>query len=109
MQLAAELRVVAAVGLGQRGEGLVDPVAHDERGQADLLEHREDDALLLAEQGGQQVVGRDLGVCCWRARSMAAWNASWVLSVQRFGSSANSRSPLSLRRSQSLMSRKLEC
>ena len=56
---------------------------------ADLLEDRQDDALLLAEQGGEQVVGGDLGVAARpgpaRRRRL---NASWVFRVQRFGSSA---------------------
>ena len=41
---------VAAVGLGQLVDGLGHLVAHRQRGLADLLQDREDHALLLAEQ-----------------------------------------------------------
>ena len=54
----------AAVDLGLAGEGLVDPV--DERcgGDAHAFQDGQDDALGLAEQGGEQVLGLDLGCCC---------------------------------------------
>ncbi len=52
-------------------------------------QHGQGEAVGLAQQGGQQVVGGDLGVVlrAW-PRSAAACSASWVLSVQRLGSSA---------------------
>ena len=61
VELLAHARV-AAVGLGQLVDRLGHLVAHRQRGLAGLLQDREDDALLLAEQGAEQVVGRDLGV-----------------------------------------------
>ena len=61
LELAADAGL-AAVGLGQLADGVVGGVPHRERGQADALEDRQDDALLLAQQRGEQVVGGDLGV-----------------------------------------------
>ena len=61
LELAADAGL-AAVGLGQLADGVVGRVAHGERREADALEDREDDALLLAQQRGEQVVGGDLGV-----------------------------------------------
>jgi hypothetical protein len=60
-QVAAELGV-GAVGLGQGGQRLLHPVAQLERGPPHLLEDGQDHALGLAQQGGEQVVGGDLGV-----------------------------------------------
>ena len=53
---------LAAVGLGELGDGVRGRVAQLERRLAEPLEDGEDDALLLAEQGGEQVVGGDLRV-----------------------------------------------
>ncbi len=53
---------LAAVGVRQLGERLVHLVAQGQRRLAEPLEDRQDDALVLAQQGEQQVVGRDLGV-----------------------------------------------
>ncbi len=53
---------LAAVGARQLGQRLVDLVAQGQRLLAHALQHREDDALALAQQGGQQVIGGDLGV-----------------------------------------------
>ena len=47
---------LAAVGLRQLADGVVGRVAHRERRQPDALEDRQDDALLLAQQRGEQVV-----------------------------------------------------
>ena len=51
-----------AVGLGERGDGVVGGVAQRQGLLAHLGEHRQHDALVLAEEGGQQVIGGDLGV-----------------------------------------------
>ncbi len=53
---------VGAVGLGQLGHGLVGGVAQGEGLLADPGEDRQHDAVFLAEQRGQEVVGGDLGV-----------------------------------------------
>ena len=53
---------LAAVRLRQLADGVVGRVAHRERGQPDALQDRQHDALLLAQQRGEQVVGGDLGV-----------------------------------------------
>ena len=53
---------LAAVGAWQLGQRLVDLVAQRQRLLAEPLEHGQHDALALAEQGGEQVVGGDLGV-----------------------------------------------
>ena len=53
---------LAPIGLRQLGHGVVGCVADGEGCQPHALEDREDDALLLAEQRGKQVVGGDLGV-----------------------------------------------
>ena len=50
------------VHLRERAERLVDPVAHGLRRDAEPLEHREHDALGLAEQRREQVLGRHLAV-----------------------------------------------
>ena len=62
--LGAERRVLGglAVDLGLAGERLVDAVADDLRRDADPLEDRQHHALGLAHQGGEQVLGGDLGV-----------------------------------------------
>ena len=54
--------LAGAEGLGQLGHGFVGPVAHHERREAELLHDGQHDRVVLAEQGGQEVVGRDLGV-----------------------------------------------
>ncbi len=53
---------VRAVGVGQLGQGIGGAVAG--RGHVDphLVEHREDDSLLLAQKGDQEMGGHDLGV-----------------------------------------------
>ncbi len=51
-----------AASLRQAAEGLLEPVAHHLGGHAHPLEHRQHDPLGLAEEGGEQVLGRDLGV-----------------------------------------------
>ena len=61
LQLAAHARL-AAVGLGQLADGLVGGVAHASGARPTALEDRQDDALLLAQERRQQVVGGDLGV-----------------------------------------------
>jgi hypothetical protein len=53
---------LAAVGPGQLVHGLVGRVAQRHHVGADLGQHGQDDAVVLAQQGGQQVVGGDLGV-----------------------------------------------
>ena len=53
---------LAPVGLGQLLDGVGHLVAHGQRRLADLLQDRQHHALLLAEQGGEEVVGGDLGV-----------------------------------------------
>ena len=53
---------LAAIGAGQLGQGLVDLVAQRQGLLAQPLQHGQDDALALAEERGQQVVGGDLGV-----------------------------------------------
>jgi hypothetical protein len=53
---------LAAVGPRQLGQLLVEEVAQGQRLLAEPLEHGQDDALALAQQGEQEVVGRDLGV-----------------------------------------------
>jgi len=50
------------VDLGQTGQGLVRAVADRLGGHADPLEHRQHDALGLADQRGEQVLGCDLRV-----------------------------------------------
>ena len=62
VQLSAEARLVAAVGLGQAGDGLVGLVLDHQRCLAELAEHRPDDGVLLARQRGEDVVRRDLRV-----------------------------------------------
>ena len=64
VRLGAELRLLGglAVDLGDAGEGLVDPVAHDLGRHADPLEDRQHHALGLAHEGREQVLGRHLGV-----------------------------------------------
>ena len=61
LQLAAHARL-APVGLRQLADGVVGGVAHRERREAEALDDREDDALVLPEERRQQVVGSDLGV-----------------------------------------------
>ena len=58
----------AAVGLGQLGHGLVGPVAHHERGQAELLHDGQHDRVVLAQEGGQEMIGRQLGVAVGAGR-----------------------------------------
>ncbi len=50
------------VDLGEPRQQLVDPVAHDLARHADALEHGQHHALGLRHEGGEQVLGRDLGV-----------------------------------------------
>ncbi len=52
----------APIGLGEGGDGVVSGVANGERGQTHPLQDRQDDALLLAQQGGQEVIRGDLRV-----------------------------------------------
>jgi hypothetical protein len=53
---------LAAVGARELGDRLVGPVAQHKRRQPETLEHRQDDRAVLAKQGGEQVVGRELRV-----------------------------------------------
>ena len=100
--VTAEAGLGAAVGLGQAADGLVGPVAQHERGQAEPLDDGQHDRVVLAEQGGQQVVGRRPRGWRWRAAcSMAADTACWVFCVHLFGSSAMP--------SAYLVCRKVEC
>ena len=62
VELAAEARLVAAVGLGQPGDGLVGAVADHQRRLAEAGEDGGHDRVVLAGQGGEEVVGRELGV-----------------------------------------------
>ena len=66
--LAPELRVAAAVAAGQLGDEVLGPVADREGSDAHPLEHRKGDGVVLAEEGGQQVAGHDLGVAALLGR-----------------------------------------
>ncbi len=63
-QLPAQLdvRSLPAVAPRQLGDGIFEPVAHADRRQADLGQHRQYHRRLLAEHGQEQVVRRHLGV-----------------------------------------------
>ena len=61
-ELAAQVRARCAVGLGQPLDRLVGRVAHRHGAGPTLSRIGQDHALLLAQEGDQQVVGRDLGV-----------------------------------------------
>ena len=54
--------LLPAEGLGQAGQLAVDPVAHHRRLHADPGEDGPGDAVGLVEDGGQHVLGGDLGV-----------------------------------------------
>ena len=60
--VAAQLGLGPAVGLGQPCHPLLGLAAQRRRRDAGPLEDGEHDAVLLAQQGQQDVVGRDLGV-----------------------------------------------
>ena len=63
LQVAGQSGLGPAVGLGELRHGLVGRVAGTADVDADLVEDgQRDPAVGLAEEGGQQVVGRDLGV-----------------------------------------------
>jgi hypothetical protein len=53
---------LGAVGRGEQFDGGVRGVPQFEGGQAELADDGEHHAVLLAQQRGEQVVGRDLGV-----------------------------------------------
>ena len=61
-ELAVHPRLVAAVGLGQLGDGLVGLVAHHQRREAEGLHERRGERVVLAGQGDQHVIGRELRV-----------------------------------------------
>ena len=58
---AAEAQL-AAIGMGQLRHGFVGAVAEHEWCEAEPLQHGQHDRAVLAQDGGEQVVGRDLGV-----------------------------------------------
>ena len=62
VDLATEARLVAAVGLGQTGDRLVGTVADHQRRLAEAGEHGGDDRVVLAGDGGEEVVGGQLRV-----------------------------------------------
>ncbi len=62
VERAGQRRVVAAVVLGQLGQLVLGVVAGGERRDPDLLEHGQHHRVGLAQQRGQQVIRRDLGV-----------------------------------------------
>jgi hypothetical protein len=62
VELAVHPWLVAAVGLGQLGHRLVGLVAHHERRESELGEHRRGEGVVLPGEGGHQVIGRELGV-----------------------------------------------
>ena len=78
---------LAAVRLGQTRQRLLGAVPQRQRVEPDLADDRQDHAVVLRKQGDEQVVGGDLGVARppMPSRSAAA-TASWVFSVQVFGS-----------------------
>ena len=79
----------AAVAAGQLGQQVLDPVADGEGRHAHPFEDRKGDGVVLAEEGGQQMAQeRPRGCCAAWPSTAAAGNASWVLAVQRLGSSA---------------------
>ena len=89
VQLAVEARLVAAVGLGQLGDGLVGPVADHQRGLAELAEHRRRRRCRPgAASAASTWSGVSSGLALPFAWSMAAAIASCVFSVHFFGSSA---------------------
>ena len=61
-RLPAELWLGAAVGAGDLGQLVLEPVAQHHRCHADSLQHGQHHAALLAEKGVEQVRGRDLGM-----------------------------------------------
>ena len=89
VELAAEARLVAAVGLGQLGDGLVGLVAHHQRGLAELGRAP---ARRPCRPGAVRAASTWSGVSSGLelpfAWSMAAAIASCVLSVHFLGSSA---------------------
>ena len=62
VDLAAEAWLVAPIGLGQPGDGVVGAVADHQRGLAEAGEHGRDDRVVLAGDRGEEVVGGQLGV-----------------------------------------------
>ena len=62
VQLLRHARLVAAVGVGEAGDGLVGRVAHHQRCLAELREDGRDDGSLLAHHRRQNVIRCELGV-----------------------------------------------
>ena len=95
-RLGRELRVAhgRAAHLRLLLELVVDAAPQRVEVDADPFDHAGDDAFGLVEQRAQEVQRRDLGVARCRARrACAAPSASWVLRVNRLGSSAIFSSP----------------
>ena len=61
-ELTAHARLVAAIRLGQLGDGLVGAVADHQRRLTELGQHGRDDGVVLPRQRGEQVIRRQLGV-----------------------------------------------